>query len=213
MDTTRERRRALRTLLPLLAAAVALYFAAHAGVWLVVDRPQVADVIVVLAGETEVRPEKALTLLRQGLATRVLLDVPTASAYGTSYQQLAEKWRGQLPTEDAARIDFCPIAGLSTLAEAREVHYCLLDSPHAVATRLLVVTSDYHTRRAGEIFRREFLSHVEKSQNSERIRQVSTAAAVDSKDFGAAWWQRRQWAKTTFSEWFRWLWWEAVDRW
>jgi len=31
--------------------------------------------------------------------------------------------------------------------------------------------------------------------------------------FGTHWWQHREWAKCTFQEWTRLLWWLAVDRW
>ena len=43
--------------------------------------------------------------------------------------------------------------------------------------------------------------------------QISVAAARDSSRFGERWWTRREWAKTTFDEWIKMLWWEAVDRW
>lgn len=182
--------------------AVLLSVLAHAGSWLVVDRPGPADVIVVLAGETEVRPEKGLDLLRRGVAPRLLLDVPVANVYGVSYQQLAESWRAKLPTDLAGRVQLCPIVGLSTKAEAAEVRGCLAGEKRVM--RLLVVTSDYHTRRAGEVFQRE---------GRETGWQVATAAAADPRNFGAEWWRQRQWAKTVVSEWVRWLWWEGVDRW
>ena len=51
-----------------LLAALLVIFAANAGRMLVVDDPQPADVIVVLAGETDHRPERALELLAQGSA-------------------------------------------------------------------------------------------------------------------------------------------------
>jgi hypothetical protein len=51
--------------------------AAKAGSLLVVDAPRPSDVILVLAGETDRRPERALQLLAQGYGRRVVLDVPT----------------------------------------------------------------------------------------------------------------------------------------
>ena len=53
----------------LLLMALLLLFAANAGKLLVVDDPQVSDVIVVLAGETDTRPEHALQLLKQRLCS------------------------------------------------------------------------------------------------------------------------------------------------
>ena len=67
---------------------------------------------------------------------------------------------------------------------------------------MLVVTSDYHTRRALSTFRHEVPDM-----------QISVAAATDQQQFGGSWWRHRQWAKLNFDEWLRLVWWEAVDRW
>ena len=63
----------IRVLLVLFIAVLVL--ASQAARLLVVDAPQPSDAIVVLAGETSVRPAHALELLRQGMAPRVFLDV------------------------------------------------------------------------------------------------------------------------------------------
>lgn len=60
----------------MLLVAGLIVFAANAGKMLVVDSPQPSDVIVVLAGETDSRPARALELLDQGYARRLLIDVP-----------------------------------------------------------------------------------------------------------------------------------------
>ena len=69
-------------------------------------------------------------------------------------------------------------------------------------SKVLIVTSDFHTRRALSIFRREL-----------RGRTFSAAASRDSTQFGARWWTHRQWAKTLVDEWLRLLWWNVVDQW
>jgi uncharacterized SAM-binding protein YcdF (DUF218 family) len=66
----------------------------------------------------------------------------------------------------------------------------------------LLVTSDYHTRRALGIFKHELRRH-----------DISVAAASDPSQFGNAWWKHRQWAKTNFDEWLKLVWWKVVDRW
>ena len=58
-------------------AGLSVGLAAKAGSFLVVDAPRPSDVILVLAGETDRRPERALQLLAQGYGRRVVLDVPT----------------------------------------------------------------------------------------------------------------------------------------
>jgi uncharacterized SAM-binding protein YcdF (DUF218 family) len=66
----------------------------------------------------------------------------------------------------------------------------------------LIVTSDYHTRRALRTFQREAPDY-----------EFSVAAAYDANEFGGQWWRHRQWAKVNFEEWLRLIWWELVDRW
>jgi len=173
-------------------------FAANAGKMLVVDRPQPSDVIVVLAGETDRRPAHALQLLDQGYARRVLINVPAAArVYGFTEVQLAEKWVQALP--EAASVGICPIEGLSTRDESHDVQKCLTQE---MGTKILIVTSDFHTRRSLSIFRHELPG-----------KTFAVAAARDETQFGARWWAHRQWAKTCLDEWLRLLWWDAVERW
>ncbi|HKW16677.1 MAG TPA: YdcF family protein [Terriglobales bacterium] len=182
----------------LVIVTTALIFIATSGGFLVIDTPQHSDMIVTLAGETDRRPARALELLRQHLAPRVLLDVPAGTqVYGVSALQLARQYLDQLPQKDSVTV--CPIFGLSTKTEARDVARCL--QPWKVHS-VLVVTSDYHSRRALSTFRHELPGY-----------QVSVAAAYDPEQFGSAWWQHRQWAKQNLSEWVRLAWWECIDRW
>jgi len=187
--------RRLRVLVLLLSLA---WLIANSGKFLIVDEPQHADAILVLAGETDRRPARALELLSQEYAPRVVLDVPAdAMVFGSSLLQVAQNWANAQPQSKA--ISICPIHGLSTKAEALEAAQCL----HNVGARsVLIVTSDFHTRRALSEFHKEapdFTFHV--------------AAAYDRAQFGTLWWQHRQWAKINFDEWLRLLWWEFVDRW
>jgi uncharacterized SAM-binding protein YcdF (DUF218 family) len=185
----------LALLLVLLLSALAL---TRSGQFLVLNQPHQADVIVVLAGETECRPVRGIELLDQGYAPRLILDVPEqAKIYQWSQPELAQKYVQSLPRASAIMI--CPINGLSTRDEAREVGHCL---GNIEARRVLLVTSDYHTRRALSIFSRVLPQY-----------QYSIAAAYDPREFGAKWWEDREWAKVNFDEWIRLLWWEAVDRW
>ena len=187
--------RRLRVLVLLVAVA---WLIANSGKFLVIDDPQRADAILVLAGETDHRPARALELLSQEYAPRVVLDVPADElVFGSSLLQFAQNWANAQPQSHALSI--CAIHGLSTKAEAQEAAQCL----HKEGARsVLIVTSDYHTRRALSQFHKEapdFTFHV--------------AAAYDPTQFGVRWWQHRQWAKTNFDSWLRLLWWEFVDRW
>ena len=70
--------------------------------------------------------------------------------------------------------------------------------PHSV----VLVTSDYHTRRALSIFR-------------QRLPQIRWTAGATRNDFlfGQPWWENREWAKTYLTECEKLLWWELWDRW
>ena len=173
-------------------------FAANAGRLLVVDVPEPSDAILVLAGETDRRPARALQLLDQGYGRRVIIDVPAADRiYEFSQVQLAEKYVQGLP--QAASVRICPIEGLSTREETHDAEKCLAGE---VGSRILIVTSEFHTRRALSIFRHEVRGKV-----------FSVAVARDETQFGTRWWTHRQWAKTCLNEWLRLLWWTAVERW
>jgi hypothetical protein len=187
----------LRTVLIVLIA-LALFLFSTSGHFLIVNRPQHAEAIVVLAGETDRRPALGLQLLQQGYAPRMVLDVPAnAKIYDETMLQIAQQYVRELP--QAQSVVICPIYGLSTKAESQDVSQCLRTlGVHSV----LVVTSDYHTRRALSTFRHELPGM-----------QISVAAATDPQQFGGAWWKHRQWAKLNFDEWLRLVWWHAVDRW
>jgi hypothetical protein len=178
--------------------ALLVAFALHAGGLLVVDEPEPSDVILVLAGETDHRPARALQLLDQGYGRRVVIDVPAgAKVYGSTDVQLASQYIRPLP--EAASVAICPIDGLSTRDESHDVARCLANEE---GNRILIVTSEFHTRRALSIFRHEV-----------RGKSFSVVVARDDTQFGIRWWTHRQWAKTCVDEWLRLLWWTAVERW
>jgi uncharacterized SAM-binding protein YcdF (DUF218 family) len=182
----------------LVVVFIVIVLASHAARFLVVDDPEKSDAIVVLAGETNVRPARALKLLRQGVAPRVFLDVQTRDViYDQPLVDIAWKYVNGLA--EANRVTVCPVVGLSTNAEAGDVSRCL---QALGAHRVLIVTSEFHTRRALLIFRHRLPQY-----------QFNAAAARNPAQFGEAWWTNREWAKVTFDEWSKMLWWEAVDRW
>jgi len=172
--------------------------AVKASNFLVLDAPRRSDVILVLAGETDRRPERALQLLAQGYGRRIVLDVPAdAKIYEFTQLQLARKYIEDLP--QAASVSVCPIEGLSTKDESKEAEKCIAREG---GKSVLIVTSDFHTRRALSVFRREIPGH-----------EYSVAAARDETQFGVRWWTHRQWAKTFANEWLRLIWWKVVDQW
>ncbi|MFY9673993.1 MAG: YdcF family protein [Terriglobales bacterium] len=183
-----------------LALALLLAFilvASQAARFLVVENPQKSDVIVVLAGETIARPERGLELLRQGMADHLFFDAETGRIFNLHLTDIVQRYINDQP--DAGKLSVCGIEGRSTVAETLDVQRCIAPlHPH----RVLIVTSDYHTRRALSIFSKRLPQY-----------QWSIAAARNPAQFGLAWWTDRESAKTTFDEWAKLVWWEAVDRW
>ena len=179
-------------------AALAIGLAAKAGSFLVVDAPRPSDVILVLAGETDKRPERALELLAQGYGRRIVLDVSTNSKiYEFTQIQLAEKYVHDLP--QGASVSVCPIDGLSTKEESKDAEKCLA---RGSGKRVLIVTSDFHTRRALNVYQQEVPEY-----------EYSVAASRNGEQFGARWWTHREWAKIFVDEWLRFIWWKAIDQW
>lgn len=168
------------------------------GKFLVIDEPGRSEAILVLAGETDVRLARALELYRQGYATQIIIDVPAdVRIYSWTQLELARKYIETLPESKFMAV--CTIRGQSTRDEAKEASACIQVSG---ARHVLLVTSDYHTRRTLSTFSREIPNHT-----------FTVAAAYDATQFGVEWWRNRQWAKTNLDEWLRLVWWEVVDRW
>ena len=190
----------MRKLWVLLASVIllAILLLSTSGAFLIVNNPQPADLIVVLAGETDRRPVRALELLRQGYSPRLLLDVPAAAKiFDKQMIDIARTYINTMPGHE--RISICPIYGLSTKTEAQDVAGCI--GPTSTK-RILLVTSDYHTRRALSTFRHELQGF-----------DFSVAATADTGQFGGSWWKHRQWAKMNLDEWMKLVWWQTVDRW
>ncbi len=190
--------RVIAALATVVIVALALF---ASGPYLVVDRPQRADAVVVLAGDrNDRRYWKGIELLREGYAPTMLFDANTDMRfYGRTPAQSAAEFVAQSAGNVASRVRVCPIEGDSTVGETRYVSACLAPLH---AHRVLLVTSDYHTRRAFSIFRRRVPQY-----------QWFPVAVKDDAWFGPQWWQRREWAKTNLGEWERLVWWELVERW
>jgi len=170
----------IRIVLVLLVVLVVL--ASQAGRFLVVDAPQPSDAIVVLAGETSVRPARAVDLLRQGMAARVFLDV---DARDTLYISRSRSWPSAIEVPSGERTHRCVpnhqffyfcgdrrCQSLSAATRCASCPDCYLGVSHRPALR---------------IFRQRLPQF-----------QFSAAAAQDPNHFGISWWTNREWAKTTF---------------
>lgn len=168
--------------------------------FLVIDRPERSDVIVAVAGDdNDVRLHRALELYQAGYARKVLIDtIDGTLMYGRTTTELAADYVARLPEPLRDQVSVCPVDQDATITESVGVGRCLQQLGHP--SRVLIVTSDYHTRRALSVFRHG-LPHY----------HWSVAAAQDPRNFGRRWWTKRQWAKTNLLEWQKLLWWWLVD--
>jgi uncharacterized SAM-binding protein YcdF (DUF218 family) len=201
LDSTPSMRFLVKAGLVLAAVAVVLFASRYAGPALVVDRPQHSDLIVVLAGDGgDQRYWKALSLLRAGYAPQVVVDAKRDSiSYGRTPAELAGEFVKRTATGDlSGHVSVCPTTGDSTRMELRSAVPCFERfSPRAI----MIVTSDYHSRRALSIARKEL------------PRYGWTVAATDSGLLSEPkWWTDRYIAKIVFLEWQKMAWWEVVER-
>jgi uncharacterized SAM-binding protein YcdF (DUF218 family) len=182
----------------LLLTGAALFFFSRAGSYLVINAPQRSDVMVVLAGGGgSSRFLQAVRLQKMGYAPLILVDAETgAEFYGKSEADLVLDY---LRSTNQTGTLVCPTTSDSTFSEAADVRRCMRRTG---ASSAIIVTSDFHTRRALEIFRK-------------RLPQYEWSAAASSAPANAAeqYWKHRWWAKTVIDEWEKYLWWELVDRW
>ena len=190
---TRGKRKLLR---PVLIAAVMLFALLHWGGDLLVssDGPLSAhpDAAVVLQGSLmgeRARLAEAMALLQQGVPGRVLLSVPGESYWGAPVPPMARVYlEKNYGVEAAARVDFCETGAdvNSTEEEARALDNCV--KQHGWKS-IVVVTSDYHTRRAGMIWRRTL-------KQQDPSLKLWIHAASDPEFQARGWWRKRIYAKT-----------------
>lgn len=150
--------------------------------------PRAADVAFVPGGDGYGhRILKAAELVRQGYAPKAVISGPDGN-YGYYECDLAIPFAVKAGYPDKYFLPF-PNKAHSTRAEAAmaadEFH-------HLGARRVLLVTSDYHTRRAGNLFR-SAASDIE----------FIVVAAPDEFFTVNGWWQNREGRKIFLNEWLK----------
>jgi hypothetical protein len=120
----------------------------------------------------------------------------TRDIYGKTEAELVTDFLSRT-RQDSTEI--CSTVGDSTFAEAADVQRCM---QRLHANSAVIVTSDFHTRRALSIFQK-------------RLPQYHWTVAAASFPFHDAdqYWKHRAWAKSVVDEWQKFLWWKLVDQW
>jgi uncharacterized SAM-binding protein YcdF (DUF218 family) len=180
-----------------IVIVIAVWLLSHAASFLVLNDPRPADVILVLAGGTDARYEHAVALQKAGFAERIILDADASrDRFGKSDADMAADF---LRAYGPLGSEVCPIREDSTFGETVDVKRCLeRQNVHSA----LIVTSDFHTRRAISIFHK-------------RLPQYEWSVAAESAPYhnSEQWWRHRRWAKAALDEWEKYLWWKLVDQW
>jgi len=177
----------------------------YAASFLRVNCAEHADVILVLGGGfDDSRYWRAVELMKAGYADRMVLDAEAGGKkYGKSNADLAADF---LQSINAENTTVCPVYADSTYGETEDAARCLAPMK---ASSVLIVTSDYHTRRAFSIFKARL----------PRYHWSIADAFAPYEDGGPTrmpsdnWWKNRRWAKTILDEWQKVIWWEVVERW
>ena len=152
------------------------------------EPPAKADLIVVLAGDWRGRRILyASELVRQGYASRALVSGP-AHHYGINESELAIAFAVKHGYPASALIPY-PLNSNSTQEEAEVI---VPELRRRGVKRVLVVTSDYHTRRSGRIYRAVAPDL-----------EVHVAAAPDAVFRAGNWWRYREGQKIVFYEWVK----------
>ena len=188
-------KRAARILVLAILAVVVLALIFHnavltaLGAYLVkAGPPEKADIALVLAGDGEGnRILKAAQLARQGYVSKVLVSGPSG-IYGYHECDLAIPFAVKAGYPESYFVHLENDAR-STQEEARDAIARLRQlGVHSV----LLVTSDYHTRRAGKIYR----------SAAPDLRFI-VVAAPDVSFTPDGWWHNRQGEKIAFTEWLK----------
>lgn len=162
--------------------------------------PQHVDAAIVLQGSIaaeKVRIAGAINLLQRGIADRALVSVPRESYWGEPIPPAARSYLERTYGNNlAARVDFCETSADvdSTIQEAQALGPCIQEHHWQ---SVVIVTSDYHTRRASMLWKR---------MNRSNPKIHIWVEGVADPEFQEPWWRRRQSAKIWLLETSKLLW-------
>lgn len=150
------------------------------------EQPRRADCIFVLAGDNRgQRIMRAAELYKQGLAGKIFISGPEGY-YDASEDEMAIAFARRRGMQDVPFVGWRN-KGLSTEYEARFTYPKLKQEG---CRSVMVVTSDFHTRRSGRLMRRHW-------PDLEVIMIAAPTVEFDAR----SWWTNRVYKKTLFLEW------------
>ncbi len=177
---------ALLFLIVLAAATSAWWLAGLGNLLIRAEAPEKADIIVVLAGDWYGhRILKGGELVREGYAPRALVSGPN-HLYGISEDKLAIPFAVRHGYPENYFEGF----RMQVNSTREEAGVVMPELRRRGIKKAIVVTTNYHTRRAGRIFR-------EAAQDV----QIIMVAARDEWFRPDGWWQKREAQKIVLMEW------------
>ncbi len=190
-------RRVIKLLLVLALVIGLVLLVRAAGPFLIIDQPIRSDILVMLGGDrNDVRLHRGEQLLRDGYAPKGLYDaVNSEVGFGRTTAQYAEDYFAHAPELIRQKITVCSLPADSTVEEMKAVRPCL---ERAGAHTVLLVTSDFHTRRALSTARKILAQY-----------QWSVAAAPTAVSLH--WWRSRAGRRDVLLEWQKLIWWKVIE--
>ena len=177
----------LGAVVAVLLLVTRVYWLSALGGYLIHDQvPAPADMVVVLAGDYfGNRILTAAELVRRGLAPKALISGP-GDVYGQYESDLAIAFAVRHGFPESYFVAF-PNDARSTAAEADAV---IPELRKLHAHRIEIVTSNFHTRRAGNIYRAR--------ADDLDFHMIGAPDTYFSRD---GWWKNREGRKTLLTEW------------
>jgi uncharacterized SAM-binding protein YcdF (DUF218 family) len=164
---------------PLLRAA--------GGFWIVQDRMEPADVIIVIGDDdfTADRATEAAALFHGGWAPLIVASGRMLRPYSTIADLMTQDLESRgVPAKAIVRFSH---RANNTVEEAKDLQVLIAQNGWR---RILLVTSNYHTRRAQYIFRKVLPANL----------SLEVVGAFDAEFEPDTWWQSRQGRKTFLLE-------------
>ncbi|GEM_PF-513686 len=181
---------------------VFLIFMRYGGTWLVKtdSLPSHAEVAVMLDGSVKgviARRAGAVRLLQRGVVDHIMLSMQSVTEWGENMPEIARDYfLSNDGPQVADRVVFCFQDTDSTADEALGLRQCLEQQNWR---SVIVVTSQFHTRRAGIIWRKEFA-------NANPPFKIWVYGVNDPNYSPLGWWRKRRYAKTWLLESTKLLW-------
>jgi uncharacterized SAM-binding protein YcdF (DUF218 family) len=183
-------------IIAVLLACAAVLVLRYAGDLLVASDPLPAHAQVAVALNGSItgyvaRRAEAVRLLQTGVVDHVMMSLPPSSYWGENIPNVAQHYFSErYGPKIAQKVVYCVNSANSTIEEAAALRQCLEQEDWR---KIIVVTSDYHTRRARMIWRSALAK-------ADPPFELCMHGVLDADFHPRGWWCRRRYVKTWLFE-------------